>query len=94
MKILDTVVAFVHDEKQRFLILKKQGFWIGWQFPKGEIDSGETEEQAVKRELKEETGINNINKITKLPFKNNYWYKFEGALTHINLTYFLIEVPH
>ncbi len=32
----------------------------GWQFPQGGIDSGETEEDAFYRELKEEIGTNDI----------------------------------
>ena len=32
----------------------------GWQFPQGGVDSGETEEEAFYRELKEEIGTNDV----------------------------------
>lgn len=40
----------------RYLILKRKLHWVGWEFPKGGIDEKEEIEEAIKRELKEETG--------------------------------------
>jgi len=31
-----------------------------WEFPKGHVEGNETEEETVKREIKEETGLDNI----------------------------------
>lgn len=42
-----------------------------WQMPQGGLDIGEDEERAVFRELKEETGIKNINIIKK---SERYFY--------------------
>ena len=44
------VVGITYDGED-FLILKKKGSWEGWQFVQGKIDEGESEEQAVLREL-------------------------------------------
>ncbi|MBF0278334.1 MAG: RNA pyrophosphohydrolase [SAR324 cluster bacterium] len=46
----------------------------GWQFPQGGVDSGETEEEAFFRELKEEIGTNDV-KLLKVS-ENHVRYKF------------------
>lgn len=49
-----------------------------WQFPQGGVDTGETTDISVMRELFEETGI----KKAKIAFKDNVWraYKFPAEL--------------
>lgn len=54
------VVAAVIERDSRFLIClrpahKRHGGL--WEFPGGKVDEGETEKQAVERELKEELGV-------------------------------------
>ncbi len=44
----------------------------GWQMPQGGIDEGETPEQAVMRELKEEVGTDKATIIRSLPDWLNY----------------------
>lgn len=57
----------------RFLLLHRKLNWKGWEFPKGGIRKSETAEQAVKREIREETGLK-ILKITKFSFKGIFHY--------------------
>jgi len=44
-----------------------------WGFPKGHIDPGETEKEAALREIKEETGLNNLRHIDE--FREELVYK-------------------
>lgn len=59
-----------------------------WQFPQGGVDSGETTDVAVMRELFEETGID--EKKARIVYKDNVWrsytfpaeLRFASKLTH------------
>ncbi|OJI06489.1 hypothetical protein BK004_03400 [bacterium CG10_46_32] len=68
------VAAAITNEKGDFLLIKRADTHEEhWQFPQGGVNHGETEEQAVLREVREETGItNNIRIIGKHPDKHTY----------------------
>ena len=65
-----------------FLLNKNKKLWVGkridsdskfWQMPQGGIDTGEKEDDAMKRELKEEIGINNVN----ILMKSEDWFQYD-----------------
>ena len=47
----------------------------GWQFPQGGIDSGESPEEAIIRETKEEVGLNSED--FKIIYENKEWINYE-----------------
>jgi len=53
----------------KVLLLKS---YRDFDLPKGKIEKGETEEQAARRELREETGIDNVTFSSLVPLKINY----------------------
>lgn len=57
----------------RYLLLKRKLHWNGWEFTKGGINHGEAKEKAVKRELREETGLHAL-KIKRFPYSGKYIY--------------------
>ncbi len=59
--------------KDKYLILKRKLHWKGWEFPKGGVEKGEKILDTVKRELKEETGLDALN-IKKFNFSGKYKY--------------------
>jgi len=59
-------------EDAEFLVLHRINPWTGWEFPKGGIDEGETEEQTIQRELEEEIGTKNFKITEKTPFYLEY----------------------
>ena len=76
MKYRKTVFIVVYSRKENrifYLVLKRKLHWIGWEFPKGGLEERENPFQAVKRELKEETGLAPI-KIKKFNFRGKYKY--------------------
>lgn len=93
MKVYQTVVAIIYDknEEYNFLILKKKGRWVGWQFVQGAREKGESFEQAVKREVAEETGLDDVSVIAKLPVWTDYWYREKGVLVHKFCSFYLVK---
>jgi 8-oxo-dGTP diphosphatase len=58
MKQIEVVAAILHREEAYFATQRGYGEWEGmWEFPGGKIESGESPEAALKREIQEELGI-------------------------------------
>jgi ADP-ribose pyrophosphatase YjhB (NUDIX family) len=49
--------AIIKDEKGRILMLDRKLFPFGWACPAGHVDAWETPEEALSREVKEETNL-------------------------------------
>ncbi len=54
---IDAAGGIVTDSAGRLLVFFRRGHW---DLPKGKIDPGETPEQAALREVREETGLQNL----------------------------------
>lgn len=58
-KIVHVVAAVIKDNNQILATQRGYGDFKGmWEFPGGKIEPGEKQEQALKREIKEELGTN------------------------------------
>lgn len=92
-----TVLALIRDEKGRILITQRKADkeWapLKWEIPGGGVRAGETSEQAVLREVAEETGLHFAMEQGRCIYtyrndspaeQNNYFvdiYEFRGDFT-------------
>jgi bis(5'-nucleosidyl)-tetraphosphatase len=65
-----------------------------WSLPKGNLDAGETPEQAALREIGEEVGLplDRLHVLGELP-PSEYMYRRDGRLISKIVYHFLVEAP-
>ena len=61
------LLSSLFPKKKLFFLGKRRNIKRAWQFPQGGIDRGETPEEALLRELKEEIGTDEVEIIAKFP---------------------------
>jgi 8-oxo-dGTP pyrophosphatase MutT (NUDIX family) len=77
------------DGARYLLILDGHG---NWGFPKGHVKTGETPERAAQREVREETGLDNL--IPQAPIAVIDWFfHVRGRRIHKYCHFFLMESP-
>lgn len=58
MKSIEVVAAVLHDDGKYFATQRGYGEFEGmWEFPGGKMEAGESPEDALKREIREELGV-------------------------------------
>lgn len=62
-----------------------------WDFVKGNIEKGESLQQTVIREIREETGITDVEFIDGFEDKIEYHYQRDGDLVHKEVVFFLAK---
>ena len=73
MKEIKVVAAIIQKENKILATKRGYGEFINmWEFPGGKIESGETKEQALVREIKEELNIE--ISVDKFAIDNEYQY--------------------
>ncbi len=89
-KSAGAVVFTKKNKKIEYLLLYYQA--SHWDFPKGHIESGETEKKALQREVFEETGIKNLvlapefKKTIKYFFRQNNKTVFKTVVFYLAYT--------
>lgn len=84
MKTIKAVVGALYNNKQQILIAKRQShqFMGGfWELPGGKIESSESEQQALIRELKEELGI----VVTDLSIHQTMVYQYTDRIVELSI---------
>ena len=74
------IITYDNNGELFFLILRRVEGWKGWEFPKTMVASGETEEQAIERLVKEQVGISKYTLTKKL---NSTQAFQDGQDTHV-----------
>ena len=63
-----------------------------WGFPKGHVEEGESEVEAARREVREETGLDCLE--YRAPAMEIDWFfRFRGRLIHKTCAFFVFESP-
>lgn len=87
-------VIFRRDEqtgKILYLILHYHFKGDYWDFPRGKIERGETEEATAKREIKEETGLTEIKLVEGFREVTHWFYRWKGQDIYKEAVYFVAE---
>lgn len=85
-------VVFRRDGERILYLLLQNSSKKFWDFPKGNIDGKETEDEAARRELKEEAGITDIKIMEGFREEMKYFYRWDGDLIDKKVVMFLGEV--
>lgn len=88
-KSAGAVIFRKENKKIYYLLLHYQ--WGHWDFPKGNIEKGEELKDTVKREVREETGIENIEFIPGFKENIKYFFKLKGKTIFKIVTFLLAE---
>ena len=92
MKHIEVVAAIIIDNNKLFTTQRGYGqFKDGWEFPGGKMEVGETREQALERELREELAIK--TKAEKFIKTIEYDYPDFHITMHCFLTRILEGIP-
>ncbi len=82
-------VVYAKNPEVNYLILQYEAGH--WDFVKGNVEEGETEQQTVTRELSEETGITDAQFLDGFKENITYFYKRQGSTVYKEVVFFLME---
>ena len=82
-------VIFYLSDKPMYLLLKYPTYWG---FAKGIIEEGEQIEDTVRREVEEETSLDNIKILQGFIQKQTWFYRLQGELINKEALYLLAQI--
>lgn len=82
------VVFRLHEGRPLFLLIRDS--YRNWGFPKGHLEPGEEAEAAALREVREETGLADLDVRGSIA-TIDWYFRFRGRLIHKVCHFFLME---
>jgi len=86
-------VVYIFDDKIKFLLLKNTLKKSYWGFPKGKIEEDESLKDTAKREIEEETKLNNLEFLPGFQQDLQWYFRLKGQTIKKKATYFIVKVP-
>ena len=87
MKIIEVVAAIIKRDNKIFITRRAYGDFVDmWEFPGGKIESGESQEEALVREIKEELELD----INELDFLITIDYDYPDF--HLTMHCFICQI--
>ncbi|MEM0475353.1 MAG: NUDIX domain-containing protein [Candidatus Norongarragalinales archaeon] len=87
------IVFRKNKEGKREYLLLEYGAGKHWDYAKGGISNGEDEKQAALRELREETGLTQVEFVDGFKKSLHYFFREGGALVSKTVVFFLAQAP-
>lgn len=84
------VVFRLQEGTPLFLLIRDS--YSNWGFPKGHLESGERAEDAALREVREETGLQEVTLRATLD-TIDWYFRFRGRLIHKVCHFYLMQTP-
>jgi 8-oxo-dGTP pyrophosphatase MutT (NUDIX family) len=82
-------VVFRQEEGAHLFLLIRDSY-ANWGFPKGHVENGERAEDAAVREVREETGLHELE-LRGMIQSIDWYFRFRGRLIHKVCHFFLME---
>jgi 8-oxo-dGTP pyrophosphatase MutT (NUDIX family) len=82
------VVFRLHEGRALYLLIRDS--YQNWGFPKGHLEAGERAEDAAMREVREETGIDDLALRGRIE-TIDWYFRFRGQLIHKVCHFYLME---
>jgi len=90
-RVVEAAGGLVVNENNEILFIHRRGFW---DLPKGKLDPEETRREAAKREVKEETGIRQVQLDKKLVVTNHTFKNGKGKRCIKKSHWYLMFAPN
>ena len=96
-KSVGGIIFFEENNKRKYLLLEyerindQKGQHKYWDFPKGHVEKDEKETDTLFREIKEETGLEDVNLILGFKEKLKYFFKKDSKLICKEVIYYLLK---
>ena len=82
-------IIFLKDKEVKYLLLHYESGH--WDYVKGHVEKGESEEETLLREAKEEAGLMDLKIIDGFKEKIKYFFKADGKLISKEVVFYLAE---